>query len=127
MIEERYCSRELSKLLKEKGFDEPCLCAWLLGDDMTYRFQSSIYHNCLEDNEYLCPTHQMACDWLRDKGYHIEIFTNASGYRFIISKIPPNGTDLVCDDIEGNNDGGAWDNYGECIEDAIKYCLMKII
>ncbi len=29
MIQERHCSYELSKLLKEKGFDEPCSKAYM--------------------------------------------------------------------------------------------------
>ena len=123
MIKERYCSMEVAKLLKEKGFDEPCRTIY---DEKTLHNTICNFLNS-ELSYYVCaPTHQVAMDWLREKGYHIEIYANASGYRFIISKTPPDGTDLVCN-IEGNNDGGAWDDYGECVEDAIKHCLIKLI
>lgn len=120
MIKERYCSFEVAKLLKEKGFVIPC--DWIYCSDGTFGHKNSLW----DKEMFLAPTHQMACDWLREKGYHIEIYANASGYRFIISKTPPDGTDLVCD-IEGNNDGGAWDDFGECIETALKYAFENLI
>lgn len=125
MIEERYCSNEVAKLLKEKGFDEPCQHFYKFDSNEIYR--GTVFTNTqIGDKFYIAPTHQMACDWLRNKGYHIEIYANASGYRFIISKPGGDGTDLVCD-IEGTNDGGAWDDYGECVETAIEYCLTELI
>ena len=131
MIKERYCSYELSKLLKERGFDAGTNAYYYTTSEYTKSemYKSPLHYNTnwnSDEHYYSAPTHQMACDWLRDKGYHIEIYTNASGYRFIISKTPPYGTDLVCD-IKGNNDGGAWNDYGECIEDAIKYCLTELM
>lgn len=130
MIQERYCSYELSKLLKDKGFDEPCHHCYDYEEDdgkllfsFKERVNSDLYDLCT------VPTHQMACDWLREKGYHIEIYANASGYNYIISKTPNNGTDIhgSHEDYEGTNDGGAWDDYGECVEAAIKYCLTNLI
>ncbi len=128
MIKERYCSYELSKLLKEKGFDESCRAYWWDERDVLAfcDFPKTTEDLRYKDSQYLAPTHQMACDWLRNKGYNIEIYANASGYRFIISKIPPDGTDLV-NNIEGTNDGGAWDDYSECVEAAMNYCLTKMI
>lgn len=127
MIKERYCSFEISKLLREKGFNEPIAEFYNSSGVVLYaRVKIRFRLSELSGVYYPHITHQMACDWLRNKGYHIEIYANASGYRFIISKTPPDGTDLVCD-VEGNNNGGAWDDYGECEESAIKYCLTKLV
>lgn len=123
MIKERYCSLELSKLLKEKGSDEKTFAYYdddLLCNGFWFEWNRSPL------GQVSAPTHQMACDWLRNKGYHIEIYTNASGYRFIISKTPPYGTDLVCH-IKGDNDGGAWDDYDDCVESAMKHCLTELM
>lgn len=126
MIQERYCSYEISKLLREKGFDESC--------DHFYKYDSTeIYRGTkftnsqIGDKFYNAPTHQMAMDWLREiHKLHIEIYANASGYRFIISKPGGDGTDLVTD-IEGPNDGGAWDDYKDVVEAALEYCLTELI
>lgn len=126
MVKEDYCSYELSKLLKEKGFDEPCQSFYKLDSNEIYR--GTVFTNTqIGDKFYNAPTLQMALKWLREvHKLHIEIYANASGYRFIISKTPPDGTDLVCD-IEGTNDGGAWDDFGECADSAMKYCLTELI
>ena len=79
MITEDYCSYELAKLLKEKGFDEPCLQMWECGPDKKYlfRLQSSCYQNITEEDSCLAPTHQMAMKWLREK-YQLLISVDAS-------------------------------------------------
>ena len=53
MITEDYCSYEVSKLLKEKGFNEPC---------------TELNKLCLRDGEkpVLKVTHQKAMKWLRE-------------------------------------------------------------
>lgn len=129
MIKERYCSYELSQLLREKGFDEPCKSVYEdCGDYIDFYYtieeQTDLH---LSVDEILRPTHQTACDWLRDKGYHVEIYASASGYKFIISKTPYDGTDIYESGHDGPNDGGAWDDYGECIDYAIKYCLTELV
>ena len=69
----------------------------------------------------------MAMDWLREvHKLHIEIYANACGYRFIISKPGGDGTDLVTD-VEGPNDGNAWDDYKDVVEAALEFCLTKLI
>ena len=60
MRQEAYCSFEVSKLLKEKGFPQ----------------EYDIYHSMVYNEEdyedeyetkYYCPTHQRAMQWLRDE------------------------------------------------------------
>ena len=125
MIQERYCSYEVAKLLKEKGFDEPCRSVYEdCGDYIDFYYtveeQTDLQMGVFE---VLRPTHQMAMDWLREvHKLHIEIYANASGYRFIISKPGGDGTYLVTD-AKGPNDGNAWDDYKDVVEAALKVCL----
>ena len=114
MIEERYCSNEVVKLLKEKGFDNP-----------TYKCYNS------SGNAFYYPyiTHQTAIDWLRKK------------HGILISIIPQEvkiGVDRLCyaiyritEDLYQPLYNGKVDNlvdsYGETIEAALKYCLTELI
>lgn len=128
MIRERYCSFEVSKLLREKGFDEPIYEFYDTSGFVLYaRNKEGFRLSELGGVYYPHITHQMARDWLREvHKLHIVIYANASGYKFIISKPGGDGTDLVTD-VEGPNDGDAWDDYPECVESAIEYCLTELI
>lgn len=89
---EDYCSYEVAKLLKEKGFDELTTFVWYQhlpvsldcqnlvnkkARDYFYRNETtehnSSYKNSRHKPEYIhgdifsCPTHQMAMKWLREK------------------------------------------------------------
>ena len=92
MITEDYCSYEVAKLLKEKGFDESTNFVWYqhlpisldcrnlvnkkardyFYTDETTEHHSS-YRNSRNKPEYIhgdifsCPTHQMAMKWLREE------------------------------------------------------------
>ncbi len=81
MIKEAYCSFEVSKLLKEKGFNEKCRGAYHSEFDdndnpvvMLEEWTAKPYNNEFADEGFLCsaPTHQMAMKWLRRK-YNIYI------------------------------------------------------
>lgn len=72
MITEDYCSYEIDKLLKEKGFDEECYTFYEYGSKKFYREESIPCRNSRSD-DYAAPTHQMAMKWLRKKGVLIEI------------------------------------------------------
>lgn len=76
MIEERYCSYEVSKLLKKKGFDKPCYRWYDSNGDICAKFiNPDIPLNYLSIERYLCPTHQMAIDWIYENyGLYIQIF-----------------------------------------------------
>lgn len=71
MIEEVYCSFEVAKLLKEKGFDESCECFYDTenNDASIVNGWMDISNSELEEREFVCysaPTHQMAMAWLRE-------------------------------------------------------------
>ena len=135
MITEDYCSYEVAKLLKEKGFDEPCLQMWECGPDKKYlfRLQSSCYQNITEEDSCLAPTHQMTMKWLREvHSLHINLdihwlhFANLNGWVYLIEKILDNGVEYI--DSKGDeNDKTFYSTYKEACEAAIKYCLENLI
>lgn len=91
MIEEDYVSFETAKLLKEKGFDEPC--SHIYRNDGMHLYCGDAKLTTLTNTEIdepqdwvsetftcTCPTLQMARKWLREKHHlHIEVrITNHS-------------------------------------------------
>ena len=128
MIKEAYCSFDICKLLKEKGFDEECIC---------YCDNEGVFNSCTikppfinhEFSSYFtAPTQQMAMAWLREKRIIItmdydeyEISDNKKvGYGWNIQKIEK-PTEYFKISIH------VFDNYEETVEDALKYCLTNLI
>ena len=118
MIKEAYCSYEVSKLLKEKGFDEPC-CG-------RYSIRSKEFHldctkMCNNGGLFECaaPTHQMAMAWLREKyGFHIYTFyENEFHWHYVIDSLTKKWRYSVSENK--SND--------EAIEAALKYTLKNLI
>ena len=67
MIKEAYVSFELAKLLKEKGFDEPCYQKYDSDGELSFNHVGYINSEKSCDDFYaLAPTHQMAMAWLRE-------------------------------------------------------------
>lgn len=72
-VKEEYVSYEVAKLLKEKGFDIATEYVYL-GDNKGRIAKSFTSHFVKKRNDIIpCPTHQMACAWVRNKGWHISI------------------------------------------------------
>ena len=92
MIQERYCSFDVARLLKEKGFDEPCRTYY--GDD---KFNNDVCNQFYQWNSkspfghISAPTHQMACDWLREKGIfmYVEPFITISSRGYNLEGYKP--------------------------------------
>ena len=127
-MKEAYCSYEISEILKEKGFDEPIKC-WY--DNFADFHEQGVKMNntdCLPPT-IMCPTHQMACAWLRKK------------HNILISIIPQEvkvGVDELCyaiyritEDVYTPLYNGyinnLVDSYEDTVESAIKYCLENLI
>lgn len=76
-ITEDYCSYEIAKLLKEKGFREYCEAIYFILENEDYRWSKIDIpiRDCstCKPAAILCPTHQMAMKWLREK-HNIDIF-----------------------------------------------------
>lgn len=102
MIKEDYCSFEVAKLLKEKGFNND----YPKGD-------------CTQ----IGCTHQMAMKWLREKQIYIRIIEDAFGksYRFeVYSKNPNVKVNYYVPNYYK-------DTYEDAVEAALKYCLENLI
>ena len=123
MTKEDYCSFEVSKLLKEKGFDEPCRAVY---EEKVLRTNTLCeYHNS-ELSSYVCaPTHQMAMKWLREK-YYIYADPIKQGnyndcseyYTWIVARMGI---------IHRNSSVADKLSYKEAVEAALKYSLENLI
>ena len=128
MIQEAYCSKEVSKLLKEKGFDENTSMVYMPYGDLCKcnRYDSirNSNYNDITKNYFECtaPTHQMAMAWLRET-YRIDIVIE-------ISDPSVNDRKYYCMIWDGNNNSyilDLFDSYEEAIEAALKYVLENLI
>ena len=118
MITEDYCSFEVAKLLKEKGFDEECISYYV--DDEPNDIKYSFLAETNSTWEYRCcsaPTHQMAVKWLREKDIRIcPDYSDVDGKWFTMIGTKKKRTY-----------SGYYDTYEEAIEVALKYSLENLI
>lgn len=138
-ITEDYCSYEVAKLLKEKGFEiDTNRDYWKIGEDGIMYFMSSIgayssnpndvYAIYRPENSYPCPTIQMAMKWLRDM-HNLFIFPfpqmNTNKFWTEIYQLSDNQEwkNLYCESIDLQD----YSTYEEAVEAAIKYSLENII
>lgn len=113
MITEDYVSFEVAKLLKEKGFECGAIYSKGFVKDGDGFVGGLIRH---EDKI----THQMAMKWLREKGYHIVVFTDSPKYEVKIQ-------DLNDGSFNVSGITHTYDTYEEAVEAALKYCLTNLI
>ena len=132
MITEDYVSYEIAKLLKEKGFNEPCFYYY---KDKVLMFSPILKgRNSYQTDTYSAPTHQMAMAWLREHGLHInapisyDYSVDADGNEvdrrtFYIFEIYSSfrGNLIYIEEIN------EYDSYEEAVEAALKYCLENLI
>lgn len=140
MIKEDYCSFELSKLLRLKGFEWECIACYTSDGE----FRDIIHHTTREVEEqdwnnlsatYLktiglaswygnvsAPTHQMAMKWLREAHkLSVEITSTESGrwmtcvYQLGSARQFFKAYVDICD------------TYEEAVEDAVKHSLENLI
>ena len=128
-VTEDYCSFEVAKLLKEKGFDWECLGTYSTGDKELSISSECPYSNDLNDDMFIAaPTLQKAMKWLREQNRIISIVHGyiTNKYRIIITQsneldITNLGNTLYC-----SNEYDYF-SYEEACEAAIKYCLENLI
>ena len=124
MITEDYVSFEVAKLLKEKGFDEPCLMCYTYDEKLGNYGQYNSYKNS-EVFSLTAPTLQMAMKWLI-KIYSLEIYPYhdfpkvGDKWWFEIIKYP----NYSVSEYESET---AYNTYEEACEAAINYCLTNLI
>lgn len=125
MVTEDYVSFEIAKLLKEKGFDEPCVKKVTRGV-----IPDVLVIEASEEPSYPQPTLQMAMKWLRDeKHYYIQVMLDGwacdghLGYYVVIQKTDSDFEMMLQDAV----DEVFYQTYEEACEAAIKYCLENLI
>ena len=126
MIQEAYCSFEVAKLLKEKGFDIPC--------SGRYSVRSKEFHldctkMCNNGGLFECaaPTHQMAIAWLREEK-NICIVIEPYSYDYVNEKNLTYSFSLwEGDNYYENPELKGYSSYEETVEAALKFCLEKLI
>lgn len=128
MINEDYCSFEVAKLLKEKGFDEPCIRHWDCDDHSLYGYNDiPISNSELQANEYngfSAPSQSMAMKWLREEKDIIIViqpeYFNVESICFAF------GCDIWCNDNYEKLQG-IFPSHEEAVEAALKYSLENLI
>lgn len=132
MAKDAYCSYEVSKLLKEKGFDEICYRIYNTQEKELWGTDGIEFQNHQIDEESIAaPSHQLAMAWLREKGIHIcprhRCFCGVNPkdtpyYRWqtAIFRLPGNRLvyPLPIDMAE------SYDSYEEAVEAGLKYVLV---
>lgn len=136
MIKEAYCSFEVAKLLKDKGFDEKCVAYYPQHiTPIKLTFGGRVNYNAPNKFKMLppisAPTHQMAMAWLREKHHiHIDVIIQGNGscieYVYAIRDFsiifPTRNYDSI--DIKFK---GRTDTYEEAVEASLKYSLENLI
>lgn len=122
MIKEAYCSFEIAKLLKEKGFDEPCYTCYLNKELSHYDYLSTNFE--LIEEVISAPTHQMAMAWLREEhNIHIDICSvwDVAHWLYQVFVITPRtARNSYVDKI-------LYTSYEQAVEAGIKYALENLI
>lgn len=123
MTQEAYCSFEVAKLLKKKGFDEPT--RMLYDIDILKEGARVDNWNGITSFDYAsAPTLQVAQRWLRERKIHANAIQQGNYndfseyYSWIVAT---NGT------IHRNSCVSEKLTHEEAIEAALKYCLENLI
>lgn len=127
MTTEDYCSYEIAKLLKEKGFpmDEHLFMYVNKDDKLMTDHQACLTmtneeYRTFFDSYIPTVTQSLAMKWLREKDIDI----------VILPLFKLNGGRIYCYEVQSETDDirtGQFDTYEEAVEAALKYCLTKLI
>ena len=131
MIKEDYVSFEIAKLLKEKGFDEPCECFYDTehNDISIVNGWMDTSNSLLEEREFLCysaPTLQMAMKWLREM-YDIHVVPRKDFFNGTYTGMIYDGRRENVFDKDDYIALVGYETYEQACEDCIKYCLENLI
>ena len=129
MIGEDYIDFETAKLLKKKGYNEPCFMCYDANGGSWMKLVPCCPESMLEyvsRGYYLCPSHSVVLKWLRKKHkLHIAILWDCGAC------IGKNSFRYHIDRMDNYEDKGynkiGFDSYKEACEEAIKYCFKNLI
>lgn len=124
MITEDYVSFETAKLLKEKGFDEPCYRCFRYSDNSLQFYGNE---NACKNSEAFAtsaPTLQMAMKWLREeKGIAvIPVLSSVLDNEKFLWDIKI----VVAETNDTYSQGWVYEKQEAACEVAIKYCLEHL-
>jgi hypothetical protein len=126
MITEDYCSYEVAKLLKNKGFDEECIGAYSETNHTITKFEPNVKNSEVGPLMYSAPTHQMAMKWLREVyGIFIAINNDDLDFNWQCYDLINRGSTLDPKILSESYAG--YKTYEEAVEAALKYCLQNLI
>ena len=119
-IVEDFCSFDISRLLREKGFDITCRSAYKCNGEL---YEDWYRNDCSSEIGYYArPTYQTAMAWLRqEKG--IDCVIEVSD----ITARPRKYYAIIYDIDDKSYIIDLFDSYEEAVEASIKYCLTKIL
>ena len=120
MLKEDYCSFEVAKLLKEKGFPTG-VGSWSKG----FIHDGDGYVGGLVKHEDSI-THQMAMKWLRKK-HNIIIVIEPHSYNPMEEKVSSYVFSIWCGDNYENPLTNNYPTFEETVEAALNYCLTELI
>jgi len=129
MITEDYCSFEVAKLLKEKGFDKFNTYGWdeqLFDKDHPRNFSIGFDN---KEHWISCPSQSMAMKWLREVyGLHISLEPcyDYDSMHVVFLAFVQNVAD-VHEFFDGRKNVASYPNAEKSYELAIKYCLENLI
>ena len=129
MIKEDYCSFEVAKLLKEKGFDETCYaCYEYFSSSVTmysgwpFEYKGEVVNN--SNDRIKCPTQSLAMKWLREEkrtSIIIEFDLTKRGYCPYVHQLDYDMDWVVKWRVNTPM------KYEEAVEAALKYSLKNLI
>ncbi len=120
-IEEDYCSFEVSKLLKEKGFD--CLCRIYMQEGKEEKYETWGRNSMITSRIYI-PTHNVALKWLLQ---NFDVTIEAS-YDFITwdVNIYGDGFEHKIISVLSNPDRPCFTEKEDAIEAGLLYVLNRL-
>ena len=115
------CKFETAKLAKEKGFEPPISSEYNYWNIDGRKVNPYNWYNTIELPYIIhAPTQEVLQSWIRKiHKIHVEIYSNASGWGWILTKL--NGTTIkeICDNI-------FFDSYENALEEGLRETLEKL-
>lgn len=128
MITEDYCSYEVSKLLKEKGFPFCAVIgsAWVKEDNKITMHSEQVPITWCDENQVLATTQALAMKWLREKK---DLLIDISFVRYMDEPrvLWSFAIFTIYDYSELKTDDKEYPTYEEAVEAALKYSLENLI
>lgn len=143
MIEEKFVTLEVAKLLKDKGFNETSLAYWKNGKliviyednkDILPATNSLIDKLLPNDICYAAPTQQTASNWLRlKKNYNVQVMLDSyvegckpNGYYIVINRYGDKFQE-VSPTLIDNPEKVFFEKQEDALEEGIKYVLQVLV